>query len=739
MKISSRILAIILLFTTMNSSAQNFQWAKRAGLYAFDLGYGIGTDNAGNVYIAGKYEQKANFGGTTVGCAGNHDIYIAKYSPGGSFLWVRTAGGSIGDYAHALAVDGAGNSYLTGEFETTTRFGSGAVTLKSSGSNDIFVAKYDTNGNLIWAKKLAGGGGSDRGLGISVSNGGVYVTGNFQGGANFSGTQLNSSGGHDIFIAKYTTGGVFQWAKRAGGSGEDEGFAISNDSGGNAYVTGYFTGTANFSGTSVSSKGGYDIFLAKYNPSGTLLWVKKFGGTANDAGNAIKVNSSGIFLTGGFRNTTLFGSISLKTPNGNSDIFIARLDFSGNVIWAKKAGGTDNDTGRGIAVDGSSNCFITGNCGKSATFGSTTINGADITEIYFASYDASGNYRWVLKVGGAADVSDPDRFIEMGLSIATDPSGNVVGSGAYRSSSTFGGTTLSPFSTHTDVYVTKIGASSKMLADSLGAQITPLKNATFCSGADVLLKTQQDSSYAYTWFKNDLIIKGATGATYNANSAGTYKVMIISENDTVTTDPTVVTESKSISVSLAPSDPIFCQDTSTVLITNTGDNYVYQWKRNGITIPGANQKYYKTDKSGDYQVKIIQGACFDWSGVTNISLQNCIKPDSTINITKEIGNNNNTRSIEIKDDSLLIKIYPNPNSGLFTLEINMVHQLQQTDQVKVEIINSIGQIVYNKVTSFENGYINEHIELENSIPVGIYFLQVTIGDKVEKTRMMLAR
>ncbi|MDP1747271.1 MAG: SBBP repeat-containing protein, partial [Bacteroidota bacterium] len=159
--------------------AQSFQWAKRAGLYAFDLGYGVGTDNAGNVYIAGKYELNAYFGGTYVKCAGNHDIYIAKYSPSGAFLWVRTAGGSSGDYAHALAVDGAGNSYLTGEMEQTTRFGS--VALTSRGSNDVFVAKYDTNGNLIWAKNLGGGGGSDQGLGISLSGGNVYITGTFQG------------------------------------------------------------------------------------------------------------------------------------------------------------------------------------------------------------------------------------------------------------------------------------------------------------------------------------------------------------------------------------------------------------------------------------------------------------------------------------------------------------------------------------------------------------------------------
>lgn len=714
--------------------AQSFQWAKRAGLYAFDLGYGVGTDNAGNVYIAGKYELNAYFGGTYVKCAGNHDIYIAKYSPSGAFLWVRTAGGSSGDYAHALAVDGAGNSYLTGEMEQTTRFGS--VALTSRGSNDVFVAKYDTNGNLIWAKNLGGGGGSDQGLGISLSGGNVYITGTFQGGS-FSGTSLGTSGGRDIFVAKMTTGGVFQWIKKAGGSGEDQGHAISNDPSGNVYVTGFFTGTANFSGTSISSKGGTDVFIAKYDPSGSLLWVKKTGGTSNDAGNGIMVDNAGrVFVTGGFRNTSLFGSISLTTSNGNSDIFIACYDSSGNAVWAKKAGGGSNDTGRAIDVDGNSNVFITGNCGISATFGTKTITGADVTELFFASYDASGNYRWVLKAGGVADVSDPDRFIEMGLSIATDPFGNVLASGAYRSSSSFGSTTLSPWSSHTQIYLTKIVSASSMKRDTTPPHITPSGTASFCNGGVVVLKTHEDSTFVYHWKKDGVIIKGATNADYKADSPGSYTVMLITGNDTVTTEPTIVTESKSISVSIAPSDAIFCQDSNTVLITNTGDEFAYEWKRNGEIIPGANQKSIKADKSGDYQVKVIQGSCFDWSGITNISLQSCV--DSTVE--KDISPiRDKALSLETKEDSLLLKIYPNPNSGLFTLEINMAHLAEQSVQAMVEVLNAKGQMVYYKITSFDNGYVNEHIELDTSLPPGIYFLQVTIGEKMEKTRMLLAR
>lgn len=733
MRLGYRILAVVFFLAINSMSAQSFQWAKRAGWYAFDLGYGIGSDNAGNVYIAGKYELTANFGGTKVTCAGNHDIYIAKYSPTGVFQWVRTAGGVSGDYAHAIAVDGEGNSYITGEIERTVNFGS--VTFTGNGSNDVFLAKYNTNGDLQFAKKVGGSSTSDRGLGISQGNGSIYITGNFHGTARFSSTILTTSGGTDIFIAKYTTAGDFQWIKKAGGSGNDEGYAVSNDSDGNAYVTGYFSGTANFSGTSISSKGGNDIFIAKYNSTGSLLWVKNAGGTGQDYGMGIQVDNSGaVFLTGGFRNTSAFGSIILRGDGGHADIFVARYTSSGEIVWAKKAGGHENDYGRAIALDASSNCYITGNFGLSATFGSTTIVGIDSAEVYFASYDANGNFRWVLKASGEFDVSDPNRFIEMGLSICTDPSGNVFASGTYRSNSSFGATTLAPWGIHTDVYITKIGQPLSM-PDSLGIQKSLSKTVSFCNGGEVMLKTREDHSREYSWKKNGVIINGATGFSYKADSPGSYSV-IISGNDSLITETTIVTESENIEVSIAPSDPIFCQDSSVVLKTNTGDEYVYQWRRNGITIPGANQKTYKTDKSGDYQVKIIQGSCFDWSGITNVSLQACLKSDST---SKNNVSGNGINSFGAKEDSLLVRIFPNPNSGLFTLEINMVHITEKAEFAKVEVINAIGQIMHQKSTSFNKGYINERIELNNSVPAGIYFLQITIGDKVEKKRIMLSK
>jgi hypothetical protein len=719
------LFVFIFLFSAVN--AQYFAWAKRAGLWAFDLGYGVGTDNAGNVYISGKYEMnKASFGTTTVGCAGNHDIYTAKYGPSGNFLWVKTAGGPGGDYSHCMAVDGAGNSYVAGEIEQTVNFG-GGVTLTSNGDNDVFIAKYNTNGGLVWAKKMGGSNKSDKALGICISGNMLYLTGKFEGTANFAGTTLSASGGYEIFVAKYSTDGVFQWVKKAGGSGNDEGYAVSADISGNCYVTGYFSGNASFSGVPLSSNGAQDIFIAKYNSSGTILWAKKAGGTAADYGHGIKVdNSSRVFVTGGFRLKSTFGSYTMTAQKGDADIFVARYDANGNVVWVKKAGGSINDYGRAIATDANSNVYITGNYGQKATFGTYTLTGTDLTEIYFASYDLNGNFRWALKAGGAYDKSDPDRFIEMGLSIATDPSGNVIGSGAYRSSSTFGSTTLAPWD-HTEVYVTKI-----IQGQAKNAMLRPMINAgdsvSFCSGGSVTLKTKQDTVSDYVWMRNGTIIEGANEATYKANIPGDYCVMALYGGDTIVSGKTKVIMTQKIRAEFASTATVICKDSNTVLKAVESEGNIYRWSWNGRQIKGVTSSTYQPLESGDYQVKIIQGSCFEWSPVMHVEVKKCAD-------TKALFTN---KSFDDKDSSE-IRIYPNPNNGLFTLELNMAQAPKQLHEVKVEVINAIGQVIYSKAVSLNDHYLSHHVELENGVMPGIYFLHIIMGDKEEKTRLMLVR
>ncbi|HRF19894.1 MAG TPA: SBBP repeat-containing protein, partial [Chitinophagaceae bacterium] len=200
-------------------------------------------------------------------------------------------------------VDGSGNVCVTGVFQGTVDFdpGAGTVSLTSAGSYDVLFAKYDADGNYVYAKAL-GGTGSDFGNGIAVDgSGNVYVTGYFSGTADFdpgAGTaNIISAGTQDIFFAKYDASGNYVYAKALGGTGGDYSNDIALDGSGNVYVTGYFNGTGDFdpgAGTAnLTSAGNNDLFFAKYDASGNYVYAKAVGGTGYDIGYRIVVDGGG--------------------------------------------------------------------------------------------------------------------------------------------------------------------------------------------------------------------------------------------------------------------------------------------------------------------------------------------------------------------------------------------------------------------------------------------------------------
>jgi len=280
-------------------------------------------DSDGNSYVTGYFRETAIFGATTLTGNGYYDIFVCKLDINGNFLWAMKAGSDLWDEGYSIAVDIAGNCYVTGFFDGTASFG--ATTLTSSGEFDIFVCKLDADGNFLWVKQ-AGGTGYDGGLDIAVdSAGNCYVTGYFEGSVSFGATTLTSSGELDIFVCKLDPNGNFLWAKQAGGIDGDCGYSIAVVSNGNSYVTGDFYGTACFGDITLTSSGYSDIFACKLDPNGNFLWANKAGGIDKDYGESIAVDSAGnIYVTGWFEGTAIFGATSL-TSNGDYDIFVCKL------------------------------------------------------------------------------------------------------------------------------------------------------------------------------------------------------------------------------------------------------------------------------------------------------------------------------------------------------------------------------------------------------------------------------
>jgi hypothetical protein len=459
------LLILIFCLPVICMKAQ-YLWAKAEGLYAYDYGYGLGTDNSGNLYVAGKFEQNANFSGTILNCQGNHDIYLVKYAPDGTLLWSRTGGGPNGDYAHNMYCDKSNYTYVAGEIEgfgDQIIFSNSPATLTTVGDNDVFVAKYDFSGNLLWAKS-EGWLRSEKALGVcSDATGNVYICGYFTDTTNFGGTMQAGNGGEDIFIAKYDANGGLLWTKYAGSSGRDEARSIRCDATGNIYVCGLTQNGAVFSGITFTCSGQYyEAFLAKYAPDGSIQWVKRGGGDWDDVGWALTLDNSGkIYMAGEFNAYATFGPYGLTT-NGMADIFISCWDASGNVLWAKSAGGPLYDIARGIGTDGN-NLFITGQFGSTVAFGSSNVTAVDSSDIYIAAMSNDGSFTWATSVGGTQDAPESLGY-ESGIAVCAENSGIVYATGALLNGGSFGGINVSGYG-RTDVFVTKISSAALLVPE----------------------------------------------------------------------------------------------------------------------------------------------------------------------------------------------------------------------------------------------------------------------------------
>ncbi|MDF2438646.1 MAG: hypothetical protein K0Q95_3022 [Bacteroidota bacterium] len=440
--------------------SQSFSWAKVEGKYAYDYGYGIGTDNAGNVYVAGKYEEEALFSGTVLPNQGNHDIYLASYAPNGNLNWIRTGGSYSGDYARILACNKTNRVYIAGEIEgsnNTIVFPGSPITITGHGSNDIFVASYDLSGNLLWAKS-EGSTGNEKALGVTYDPfGNVVVCGYYTDTTVFGGVMTASTNYKDLFVAKYDLNGNLLWMQHAGGPGEEEAKSVVCDNSGNIYICGKYSDGATFGTTTFSTPVTpygqfYNAYIAKYSPTGSLMWVKSVDGDYDDiAWSITKDNNNKLYITGEFSGA-MFDAINLYT-NGRADVFVACYDSNGNAQWAVNAGNPLVDRARGISCDGS-NLYITGQFGGTATFGPHTLVAADSSDIFIAELDNTGNFLWASAVGGPADNYEPDSY-ESGIAVCADGSGPVYATGALLDGGVFGGTTLAGY-TRSDMFITKL-------------------------------------------------------------------------------------------------------------------------------------------------------------------------------------------------------------------------------------------------------------------------------------------
>ena len=400
----------------------------------------------------------------------------------------------------AEALDALGNDYITGNFTGKVSFG--ATTLTSAGDRNIFVAKLNPAGGVVWARNMGSTSPNLDSFGRALaldSNGNLFVTGFYSGTSTFGGITLNNAGGRDSFVEKLDNSGNVLWAKGFGGVGDDLGQSLAVDGSGNVVVTGSYQDSVTFGGTTLTAPDGSSTegFVTKLNSSGSVQWAVSLGGAGQNSGYGIATDTSNnIYVTGNFTGSGGFGAFIL-TSAGDSDLFVAKLSSAGVVDWALRQGGAGHDDGTAINVDPLGDVYVTGDFIGSSTFGAKTLNSVGQDDAFVEKLDVSGNVIWANRFGGTG--------FDAGFGIMSDSQGVVYTTGVFQGTAAFGGSTLTSAGGY-DVYAAKIAPSGVVLA-------------TYDFGS-----TRDDQAYqiALGTPNSTFTVVGSYGAAFNVNNDGLF-------------------------------------------------------------------------------------------------------------------------------------------------------------------------------------------------------------------------
>jgi hypothetical protein len=369
------------IFISKTSPSGAFIWVKSIGASNYEQARSIALDPSGNILITGMFNGTLDFNpgaGTFNLSSPSATAYFAlKLDNSGNFVWARSASGSQACGGMAITSDAFGYVYTTGFFTGTVDFdpGAGTYNLLAGGGNDAFVQKLDASGNLVWAKAFLSSSNftPDGGHAISVdASGNVLTTGVFHETVDFdpgAGTfSMTSTDNGDVFISKLSSSGNFVWAKKIGGAGpsDDEGESIHHDASGNIYIAGHFSATADMDpgpGTmNFTASVGSNTFLSKLDASGNLVWAKQLE-TKNAFSSDLDANGD-FYITGQFTGTADVdpgpGTV-LLTAVASNDVYVCKINNSGDLVWARAVGSSESENGLSVAVDDAGGLSITGN------------------------------------------------------------------------------------------------------------------------------------------------------------------------------------------------------------------------------------------------------------------------------------------------------------------------------------------------------------------------------------------
>jgi hypothetical protein len=441
----------------VNAQTPSWQWGSNNQCYGDDEANAVTTDKYGNVYVAGVFTDQISIDTIVLYSNGGHDVFLIKYSPTGQVIWAKSGGSSAEEEVNSITTDTSGNVIVTGSFgghtiypityNDTAYFSNS--TIVSNGNMDIFLIDYLPNGNINWIRNY-GSIYNDMGNSLKCNKknqivfGGIFS--DYGGSPPVHGTiqfdnmfYLTSAGNSDLFLCTLNENGTVLWAKKYGNKERELFTKLSLDINDNICVLGIFYYSINFNGIIVSSLSSVsvdgDCFIAKFDSLGNIIWAKAIGGAniMSSSGGSVTNRSmmvgeqGNVYILGDYGNCTLiFQGSSITLPNEYAaQIFLAKYDSNGNLMWAREMGGSSDDVGLDLFVGQNENCYATGLIRYYGIFGSDSVHCYGFNDAFIAKYDSLGNEHWAIHLGGNSN--------DYGSSITGTSDGSLCLAGAYSS------------------------------------------------------------------------------------------------------------------------------------------------------------------------------------------------------------------------------------------------------------------------------------------------------------------
>lgn len=443
--------------THFDMSLAQTRWPLRFGGSELDKIAGAALDSRGNLVAIGSFRGLMNFKDPAdksdcpdLQSAGSSDIFLVQFASNGTCLWARQIGGDAADDGLSVSIDSRDQIVITGTFQNVVSFGrAGAYTLRSAGNEDIFLAKYSSAGDCLWAYRY-GADGADVGTDVTIDSqnldpakqDSIILTGSFRNTVDFGKGNVNVAGGgsDDIFVGKFDKNGGTIRVVAYGSAGSDVGAAVAvANRGGGIAVTGRFSQKIDFCnfgplGQGLSSS---DAFLLHFDNNLSCMHAYAYGDKGEDRGRAVAIQDDIIFLAGTFTNQlSLGGAIFTEKSTGLGDVFIARF-ASGAHSWSRAFGGNALDWVTSLSLDGGGNVLLTGAFTNTVNFGQGDQNtmSPNKPDIYIVKYAAvGGGPLWSTTLGGSAE--------DFGSAVIPNADGDLLVGGAFKDIMTVNGNSL---------------------------------------------------------------------------------------------------------------------------------------------------------------------------------------------------------------------------------------------------------------------------------------------------------